>query len=361
MKTNYYAVVLAGGRGERFWPLSTKKQPKQFLALVGGQPLLAQAVDRLQGLIPPDRILVVTSREGQPAACQACPILPTDNIIGEPVGRDSAAAVVLGGALIKARDPNAVFCVLPADQVVDDAAAFRCTLAECLARAGAEDALVIIGIPPTEPSTAFGYIEAGEHAGQSHGVIFRRARRFVEKPDSPKARAFCESGNYFWNSGIFVWSVRVLQSALEVHQPALARLLTTWAASASQPDFPAMLEREYTYLERISIDYALMEKAERVTMAEGLFRWDDIGSWTALEKYLMHDAQGNALQGTVECLDAGKNIVLAGNRLTALVGVRDLIVVQADKATLVCAKEKAQDVKKLVEQLNKTGCYDQVL
>ncbi|HRZ12010.1 MAG TPA: sugar phosphate nucleotidyltransferase [Kiritimatiellia bacterium] len=360
MKDHYYAVILAGGRGERFWPLSTEKRPKQFIALAGDRTLLAQAVERLEGLIPPERILVITNKDLVGAAREACPVLPAENIIGEPAGRDTAAAVAVGAALVQARNPMGIFCVLTADHVIGDLDIFRRTLAAALARAESEEVLLTIGIQPAGPSTAYGYIEAGEAAGESGGVGFLGARRFVEKPDLETATRYCASGQFYWNSGMFIWSADVLERAFRKHRPVLAELMTRIRKAAGS-GLAAAMEREYEGLDRISIDYALMEKAGNILMARGRFAWDDVGSWTAVAAYLKRDGADNAVRGQMEAVDARDNVVVSDDRLTALVGVRDLIVVQADGVTLVCSKDRAQDVKKLVAQMKQSGRFSKVL
>lgn len=346
-----YAVILAGGKGERFWPLSTARQPKQFLSLVGDRSLLAQAVDRLQGLIPPERVFVITSHELVGAAAAAAPDLPPDNIIGEPVGRDTAAAVALGAALVKARDPEAAFCVLTADHVMGDLDCFRATLREALAFAHRQDVLITIGIPPTEPSTAYGYIETGEPVGEWEGVPFFKARRFVEKPPLETARKYVEAGNFCWNSGMFIWSVEAVHRAFAKHRPPLAGLMDRLTVAARNDEVTAVLAREYPGLEKISVDYALMEKAGNIVMARGLFRWDDVGSWTALEGHFPADAAGNVVVGEAQVLGGQGNIIYSRGHLTAVIGLDNAIVVQAPGVTLVCAKDRAQDIKKLLEQV----------
>ncbi|MBM4152723.1 MAG: mannose-1-phosphate guanyltransferase, partial [Kiritimatiellaceae bacterium] len=208
-----YAVIMAGGKGERFWPLSTSKHPKQLLALVGDSPLIAQAVDRLNGLIPPENVFVVTNADLVEATRQAAPMLPPENIVGEPIGRDTAAAVACGGALVAAKDPNAVFAVLTADQVMGDLDVFKATLRGGMNLAEQHEILVTIGIQPTFPSTGFGYIESGDLFGSTEGVQFKKAVRFVEKPKLEIAQTYVDSGRFFWNSGMFIWSVPTLAKA----------------------------------------------------------------------------------------------------------------------------------------------------
>lgn len=361
MNDRFFAVILAGGRGERFWPLSTSRRPKQLLSLAGTKSLLAQAVDRLSGLISPDRVLVITTRDLVPATREAVPALPAANIVGEPVGRDTAAAIALGAALVKARRRDAVFCVLTADHVIGDIPAFQQTMTSGLEHAGRADVLITIGIVPTSPDTGYGYIDAAESAGREGDVEFLKVKRFVEKPDAPTAERYCSSGHFYWNSGMFIWSVQSLENALRTHRPALVKLIGAASAAAASKDFDAVLGQEYGSLEKISIDYALMEKAENIVMAKSKFAWDDVGSWTAMAAHLRKDAAGNAVLGTCEALEAEDNIVVSEGRLTALLGVKDLVVVQAEGVTLVCPKERAQDVKKLVERLKSAGKHNEVL
>ncbi len=358
---HFFAVILAGGKGERFWPLSTSRHPKQVLALVGDKPLIQQAVDRLQDFIPADRVYIITSEDLAEAIRRAAPELPPENVVGEPVGRDTAAAIALGAVLIQARDPEGVFCVLTADHVMGNLEVFTSTLREGLALAARQEVLVTIGIPPTEPSSAYGYIEAGTSLGAGGPVEFLRAQRFVEKPARETAEAYLKGGRHYWNSGMFLWSVRTFCAGLEKHCPPLAEMMRRLAAVGGGEAFATAVGREYAQLKKISIDYALMEKADNIVMAVGQFAWDDVGSWPALENHLPKDTSGNALRGDCEALDSSGNIVLSEGRLTALIGVKDLVVVQAEGVTLVCPKDRAQDVKKMVERLRADGRREQVL
>ena len=356
-----YAVILAGGRGERFWPLSTRRHPKQFLTLFGGRSLLAQSVERLDGLIPPDRVYVITSEDLVEAARAAAPALPPGHVIGEPMGRDTGPAVALAAAVIRTRDPEAAFAILTADHVIGDLDAFRATLREAAGVALERHALVTIGIPPQFPSTGFGYIEAGERETTREGIEFLHARRFVEKPDAATARSYVESGRYFWNAGMFIWSVSTLHRQLHRHAPDLSSFIDRIAPVAADPDGRARaLEREYPELRKISIDYALMEKAERVLVARSTFAWDDVGSWTALAHHLKPDSGGNVSTGELISHDAFGNIVCS-RRPVALLGVRDHVVVEADGVLMMCPKDRAGELKKLVESVRATGRHEDVL
>ena len=282
-------------------------------------------------------------------------------VLGEPVGRDTAAAIAAGAAWIKRRNPDAVFCVLTADHIIGDLPMFRDTLTRGLALCAENDILMTIGIAPTEPSSAYGYIEAGDLWKQSGPVEFFYAKRFVEKPDSSTAKGYLATGRYAWNSGMFVWSVRSIQKAFASFRPVLAEKIETWANCADDAVFHAALEKEFPTLEKISIDYAVMEKAQNIIVCKGAFAWDDVGSWPALESHLPKDEEGNASTGDVVALDSAHNIVVSEGHLTTLVGVNDLVVVQADGVTLVCAKERSQEIKSLLAKLRTQPNRDSIL
>lgn len=358
MMSSRYAVILAGGRGERFWPMSRIARPKQLLALVGDKPLVAQAVERLEGLVPPERVLILTNADLVNATRAAVPNLPASNVIGEPVGRDTAPAVALATALVKARDPQAVFAILTADHVMGDLPLFRKTIAAGMEAAASSPVLVTIGIKPHEPSTGFGYIEMGDIVGSFGGVVFNRAVRFVEKPNRATAEQYVASGRYVWNSGMFIWSVPTIEAALKAHQPELGARVDEWSHLAGRADFMDRLTESFSAVKKISIDYAVMEKADNILVTEGTFAWDDVGAWPALERHFPSDASGNVKIGDVAVVNSARNIVLSHGRLTALVGVEDAIVVQTEDVTLVCKREHAQDIKALLAQLRDAGRHE---
>jgi len=352
---------MAGGKGERFWPLSTSKHPKQVLSLVGGKPMLRLAVDRLKGLVPSSRILIITSADLVSVTARAVPSLPSKNIIGEPFGRDTAAVCALASAVIKARDPGGLFCILTADHIIKDIARFQQTLRNCFDLAAKTDVLITIGMKPTFPSTGFGYIDAGRRFKAGGKTVFLKAKRFVEKPDRKRAEKYIMAGNFYWNSGMFIWSVRSIQAALARHRPELLAMANRLEKAAGKPRFQPALIREYAKLEKISIDYAVMEKSDNIIVAKATFSWDDIGSWTAIENHFKKDSSNNVLTGKCEAIGSSGNIVFSPSRLTALIGVENIIVVQAENATLVCAKGKAQEVKKMVQLLAKKKKYQSLL
>ncbi|MFC1467297.1 mannose-1-phosphate guanylyltransferase [Verrucomicrobiota bacterium] len=359
--SNRYAVIMAGGKGERFWPMSTSKHPKQLLALVGDKPLIAQAVDRIAEFIPPENVFVVTNQDLVEATCAAAPMLPRENVVGEPMGRDTAPAVACGGALVKAKDANGVFAILTADQVMEDLDIFTATLKGGLDLAEKNDVLATIGIQPTFPATGFGYIESGDDFATAENVAFKKAVRFVEKPDEATAQEYLYTGKFYWNSGMFIWSVASLEKAFALHCPEMHELMQILTDFAKKGEIVQGMAETYPKVTKISVDYALMEKADNIVMACGTFKWDDVGSWPALESHFEQDASGNTLIGDCQQLDSSNNIVVSGDRLTALIGCEDLVVVQAEGVTLVCPKDRAQDIKKMVVQLRENGGYDALL
>jgi len=289
------------------------------------------------------------------------PGFPKQNIIGEPCGRDTAAAAALGAAVIKRRNPEAAFCVLTADHVIGNHDVFLQTLREAFRLALSSDCLVTIGIKPGFPSTGFGYIEAGRSLPGRGGINIFRVRRFVEKPDEKTANKYLIKGNFYWNSGMFIWSVAALEKAIAAHRPQLTALIRAVENVSGEGSFQKALKREYEKLGKISVDYAILEKADNIIMVRSNFFWDDVGSWAALEQHCRKDKNGNIILGRGEALEASNNIVVAEDGVIALVGVHDLVVVRSGAATLVCAKDKAQDVKKIVALMKSGDKYEGIV
>ncbi|MGF1482944.1 MAG: mannose-1-phosphate guanylyltransferase [Opitutales bacterium] len=348
-----YVVIMAGGRGERFWPQSRLKCPKHLLPIVGDKPMLAQTIERLEGLVPPERVLVITNAEQRAAVLTACPMLPPGNVIGEPVGRDTAPCVGLASVLVKLRAPEAAFALLPADAVIHDAANFRAVLSAAFAAAEAEPILATIGIQPEFPATGYGYLQRGDARTQADGRTVYTVQRFVEKPDLETAQTYLASGEYYWNAGMFIWSVAAIQKALESHTPTLQAALTEIEqALAGGAELEPLLEKAYPELEKISIDYAVMEKADNVVMVESAFDWDDVGAWPAIARHYPADASDNVAKGPAVFHEARGNITVSEpGHLVTIVGASDLIVVNTPDATLVCPKDQAQQIKALVKKL----------
>ncbi len=356
-----YVIIMAGGRGERFWPVSREKTPKQLLTLLGERSFLQQAVDRVLPLVPVKNIFVITNAVQAPQVCKQLPKLPKANVIAEPVGRDTCAAVTLGAALVGARSTTGVMAVLPADHIIPDTKKFQQTLADSMDLAGRGQVIVTIGIKPTEPNTGYGYIHVGEplpppHGAKPYKTTFFKAERFVEKPFYEKAREYVESGQYRWNAGMFIWSFVTVTQGLEKHQPEMAAACQRWFKTAATPaKLQKVLAREYPELKKVSIDYALMEHAHNVVVADGDFAWDDVGSWTALGRHLKADPEGNCAVADFIHVDAARNVVFDARvkhrTPIAIVGLRDSVIVQTDDATLVAHKSQAQKVKELVHKL----------
>jgi len=350
-----FVVIMAGGRGERFWPQSREATPKHLLPIVGEKSMLAQTVERVLGVVPRENIWVITTRTQLAGCRQACPDLPAGNIVAEWIGRDTAAATGLAALLVKQRNPAAAFALLPADHVIHDTAEYRTLLRVAFEAAESADVLVTLGIAPTEPATGFGYIEQAGPWRTVAGRAVLAVKRFVEKPDLATARGYLASGNYFWNAGMFVWRVPVVEAAFRTCAPELhAGLLRLEAAALAAGKWEAALEQVYPTLPKISVDYALMERSANVVVVPATFDWDDVGAWPAIVKHFPADPAGNVLRGLAMVEGGANNLVISDDgHLTGVVGASDLIVVHTAEATLVCPKDKAQEIKALLERLKR--------
>lgn len=351
MANSIYALILAGGSGERFWPLSRRNRPKQLLRLVSARTLLEETVARLESLVPPERTLILTNVEQEKAVRDLLKGFPKENVIAEPAKRDTAAAVALGAGWVAARDHSATMLAFPADHVIADRAAFQDTMKTAATAAEETGALVTIGIKPTWPCPGFGYIEQGEPVRLRAGgkIAVHRVIRFREKPNVELAESFLRKGNFRWNAGMFVWSVPTVLSEFNRHAPQLADFISQVRSSN---DLDKILRDGFAKLPRISFDYAIMEKADRVMVVEASFDWDDVGSWQAVARYFKKDDHANAANRPVTALDASDNIIFnEGDTTIALLGVRNLIVVRTEDAMLICHRHDAEKIKKLVGKL----------
>lgn len=354
------AVIMAGGSGTRFWPLSRQKLPKQFLKLFGDRSLIQMAFDRIAGLVGNDHVHVITNVQQANPTRQQLPELAGDQVIGEPMGRDTAACIGLAAALIARKNPQAVMTVLAADHLIEPPADFHRAI-----RAAANlvekhpNALVTFGIPPAYHATGYGYLRRGEKGVGSEGVDIYRVASFHEKPDEEKAKHFYDSGDYYWNSGIFAWKAETILKELDRHTPeimaAVRKIVGAWDGMEREKVFAD----EYGKLKKISIDYAVMEKAETVYMVETPFRWDDVGSWRALERVRDADEQQNIVLGKHTGIDTSGCIIVGdGKHRIATLGASDLIIVQTADCTLVANKHDEQAVKKLIARLEADGLVD---
>jgi mannose-1-phosphate guanylyltransferase len=357
--SNFYPVILAGGRGTRFWPLSRKRRAKQLLALDGKQTMIQQTVSRLLPLAPAKRFWVITNRDSQREIARQIPRLIKQQIVAESVGRNTAPAIGLAAFILLKRDPNAVIGMFPSDNVVGDEKRFLHVLERGIEIAAAGEHIVVLGIRPTRAETGYGYIETGTPTDRE---AFR-VRRFTEKPDAERAARFVAAGNYFWNSGMFLWSARTLVNALREHLPRTTPILEQIANTFGTRKFTGAFRRMYPQCENISVDYALLEprssKGEqdsKIFCLPADFGWNDLGSWTALHEHHAAKSQpsdDNLISGEgVFTLNATGNYIHAPGKFVAAVGVNNLIVVETDDALLITTREQAQDVGKIVKHLD---------
>jgi mannose-1-phosphate guanylyltransferase len=351
----HHAVIMAGGSGTRLWPLSRQDRPKQLLKLFGGKSLLRIAFERLHGLLPAEQICVITGREYLPAIAAELPELPRANLLGEPCPRDTAPAVGLAAHLLALRDPQGTMGVFTADHVIEPVDEFRSTVMRAFQVAEAQpEALVTCGIKPSGPHTGYGYIHRGRPI-DIPGAF--QIRGFKEKPDLLTAGMYVASGEYYWNSGMFVFRIPAILAQYERHQPDMARELRAVAAEFGEEWRAEAVVRRFAQIPRISVDYAIMEKAQQLAVVEMHCRWFDVGSWTSLAEVFPPDESGNVTSApNCVMLDARHNILVSeSGHLVAAVGVEDLIIVHSDDATLICRKQDAQKIKELVERLRQTG------
>ncbi len=358
-QSNFFPVILAGGRGTRFWPLSRKKRAKQLLALDGKQTMIQQTVARLLPLAAPKQFWIITNDDLRAAILKQIPKLPKTQAIAEPVGRNTAPAIGLAAFILLRENPDAVIGMFPSDHVIGDEDRYRATIERGVAIAGAGENIVVLGIRPNRAETGYGYIEAGN--AFDGGAL--RVRRFTEKPDAAKAATFVAAGNFFWNSGMFLWSARTLTNALREHLPRTARLLEEIAKAFGTGRFAATFRKLYPKCENISIDYAVLEprsakgeQAGNIFCLPADFGWNDLGSWTALHEH--HTAKSKPVEGNVIhasgtfVLNATGNYLHAPNKFIAAVGVNDLVVVDTPDALLITTRQHAQDVGKVVKHLD---------
>jgi len=348
-----YAVIMAGGVGQRLWPLSRANRPKQLLKLIEEKSLLDLAVERLSGLFENENIYIITNAGYSDGVSQAMPQIPPENVVGEPLGRDTANAIALAAAILEGKDPQGTMAVFTADHIIRPVEQFVETVrTACEAAEAQGDALLTFGIKPTSPHTGLGYI----HCGQADEQGIFEVLGFVEKPDHPTARRYVEGGKHYWNSGMFVWTVSAIQDALgEYLSDSKNRLAAVTSAVAEGGDYTDILAEVYPQLEKISIDYAVMEKARKVRMVPLPCEWLDIGSWPAIVTVREADAMGNAVvaDNTV-LLDSCRNVIVSeDDHLIATIGMDDCVIVHSPDATLICKKSDSQRLKELLSMIEK--------
>lgn len=341
-----YCVIMAGGKGERFWPLSADSMPKPFLKLIGDKTMIQLTVERLTGIVPRERIFVVLGEAHLAVARAQLPDLPAGNFIVEPEGRDTAPCIGYAAIWLLRNDPDAVMAVLPADHYIPDVDRFAKTVVRGVGIAASGNYLVTIGIKPVRPETGYGYIKAHEAFTSSKDGLCFKVEKFVEKPDLGRATAYLEEGNYYWNAGMFIWRVDTVLLGMERHMPELyVNLLKIGDALAASDK--RHISEIYHGLTRKSIDYGLMERAENVLMILGEFRWDDVGTWSSLLRVTDPDENGNFVTGKAICLNTRDSVIYTDGALVAAVGVSDLVIVASKNGILVCDADHAQDVREV--------------
>lgn len=353
MNEHLYAVIMAGGIGSRLWPRSRRASPKQFLDLLGPRTMLQETVERMAPLIPLERVLVVVSEDHAGTVRSQVPGLPKENIVVEPGPRGTAPCAGLSAVVIQRRDPEAVMAVCPADHLIADAGGFRQAIGAA-AQLAQDDYLVTLGITPDHPHIGYGYIQRSAPLGERNGLPTFQVRRFTEKPDEPTAQGFIESGEYYWNGGIFVWRAATILAEMETLLPLLHTELQSVARAWLSPQRGEVLDAAWDRVPRTTIDYGIMEQARRVAVVPVNIGWDDVGNWATLSGLVEGDEAGNVVRGDCRplLLETRDTYVYASaGRLVATVGLEGFVVIDTADALLVCPKDQAQDVRDVVERL----------
>jgi mannose-1-phosphate guanylyltransferase len=343
-----FAVIMAGGVGSRFWPRSKKKTPKQLLKIFGEHTMIEATVNRLSGLIDKENIYVITNELQRPEVINQLPDVPAENIIEEPFGRNTAACIGLASVIIKAKDPDAVTIVLPADHIIKDEEKFKQVLENAAKYANESKGLVTIGITPTRPETGYGYIQINDkQVAENIYPVYT----FAEKPNYATALRFVESGDFLWNSGMFIWRTDVILDEIKNLMPDLYEGLVAIEKSLTSPNFKEELKSVYAQLKKISIDYGIMEKSKKVFLTKGSFNWSDVGSWEEVYQLSEKNEKGNAVIGKVYTNMVSDSYIYSPDKVTAVIGLDNVIVINHNDTVLICRRDKAQDVKEIVDYL----------
>lgn len=349
-----HAVIMAGGVGTRFWPASRREQPKQFLKVFGERTLIQETVDRIGDLVPPERCYVVTNKRYVDETRAQLPTIPPENVLAEPISRNTAPCINFAAVELARRDPEAMMVVLPADHMIKDDERFRACLRAAIETAREPGALVTIGIQPTHPATGYGYIQfeqSRDESGDNHPAY--PVKTFAEKPDIETAERFLYSGDFVWNSGMFVWRVDTVLDNLQRFVPRTYEAFQPLRNLPASADATSVIQAAFETSQSISIDYAIMERADHVYVVPGSFGWSDIGDWRAVYDLSKKDEHGNALDGEVIVQNSSRCLVRATEgRLVVLVGIHDALVIETEDATLVCSRDQSQQVKSVVEYLS---------
>ncbi|MDF9840206.1 MULTISPECIES: mannose-1-phosphate guanylyltransferase [unclassified Paenibacillus] len=344
-------VIMAGGKGERFWPKSRTNLPKQFLNISGNKSMIQQSIARLEKLIDIGQIFVVTNELYAELIKAQIPNLPNENIIIEPVGRNTAPCIGLASIIIEDRFPDSTMIVIPSDHIIENEEGFVKILETAVEVAQENSNLVTLGIQPTYPETGYGYIESTNEIQSINGLSVHKVNKFVEKPDLGTAQSYLESGNFFWNSGIFVWKIETIRSYIQKLMPEMHDILETMRTVLNSPERDTIIRTEFLKMPDQSIDYGIMEKVNNIYVIPCVFGWDDVGSWTALDRISELDENGNVIKGNILNLDTKHCIIESNGKLIATLGIENLIIVDTEDVTLICTKDKAQEVKLLLKEL----------
>ncbi|MFF2018150.1 mannose-1-phosphate guanylyltransferase [Paenibacillus sp. NPDC058177] len=344
-------LIMAGGKGERFWPKSRTHLPKQFLNISGNKSMIQQCIDRLKKFIPINQVFVITNELYAELIRVQVPDLPQENIIIETIGRNTAPCVGLASIIIEEKFPESSMIVLPSDHIIKEEREFINILKTAVKVSEMGDYLVTLGISPTYPETGYGYIESSYESIDVNEMLVHRVNSFVEKPNAEVAASYLEAGNYYWNSGIFVWRTSVIRNYIQLFMPDMHELLERMKLAFKVTDRNEVIKEEFHKMPDQSIDYGIMEKASDIYVIPCVFGWDDVGSWTALERINNLDESGNVIKGNTISIDTKRCIIESNGKLIATLGVEDLIIVETDDVTLICKKEKAQDIKSLIKEL----------
>lgn len=344
-------VIMAGGKGERFWPKSRTNLPKQFLNISGNKSMIQQSIARLEKLIDITQIFIVTNELYAELMKAQIPHLPHENIIIEPVGRNTAPCIGLASIMIEEKFPDSTMIVIPSDHIIENEEGFVKILETAVEVAQDNGNLVTLGIQPTYPETGYGYIESSNQSQQINELSVHKVNKFVEKPDLETAQSYLESGNFFWNSGIFVWKIETIRQYIQDLMPDMHDILETMKTVLNSPERNAIIRSEFLKMPDQSIDYGIMEKVNNIYVIPCVFGWDDVGSWTALERISELDENGNVIKGNILNLDTKHCIIESNGKLIATLGIENLIIVDTEDVTLICTKDKAQEVKLLLKEL----------
>jgi len=356
-----YAVIMSGGMGTRFWPKSRHDMPKQFLRTVGEKTMIQGTVDRISRCINHENICIVTNRNYIKTIKKQLPGVKNENIFIEPYNKETATCIGLAAIKLSARDPDALMVVLPSDHVIQNTREFKKTIDSAIRIARKEDVLVTFGIVPSRPETAYGYIETGRYYEGGSSIPAYKVKRFTEKPNKTVAQMFLDKGTFLWNSGMFVWKASVLLSEMEKYLPDLYSSLMIMKDALGKPNEEKIIEDEYKKVDGISIDFGIMEKSSKIVVLKTNMDWDDIGSWNALEKYYIKDDDNNTINALCSNMDTKNCIIFGDQRLIATIGLNNLLVVDAGDTVLICDRERDQDIKEMVRQLQLMRGFDKFI